>query len=390
MFKKKKTKKLTIITMLVFIVMNFVLSMSGVLFNGILDKIAIDLNVPLSSTGNLASFYAYGAGIGVPVFLVLFRKFHRDLLLKWMLFFNILTTTASILAPNFTILLITRFLMGLTGNCYGVLATANIAALSPKDKVGRNLSLLITGSACSLMIGVPLTRLLIVTYPWQVIFVVLIILMIISLCYLIFNLPEVSQVQKPVHLKDELSMMKQRNVAITLLSSIITFVGYGAFYNYLTPYLVELFPQLDVYMGAILCAIGFCSFSGNLLGGFVCDRIGYYKALCLGTAFQLIISILVFITKDIMIINLILVFIWMINGWFIGLQINTGITIVTENKSSLMISLNTSGIQLGQAIGTSIISVVISSIGITFTSVTPIITSLIVLIILILNYKHDN
>lgn len=91
-----------------------------------------------------------------------------------------------------------------------------------------------------------------------------------------------------------------------------------------------------------------------------------------------------------MIINLILVFIWMINGWFIGLQINTGITIVTENKSSLMISLNTSGIQLGQAIGTSIISVVISSIGITFTSVTPIITSLIVLIILILNYEHDN
>lgn len=390
MLNKTKTKKLTVITMLVFIVMNFVLSMSSVLFNGILDKIAIDLNVPLSSTGNLVSFYAYGAGIGVPIFLVLFRKFHRDLLLKWMLFFNILTTTASILAPNFTILLITRFLMGLTGNCYGVLATANIAALSPKDKVGRNLSLLITGGACSLMIGVPLTRILIATYPWQVIFVVLIILMIISLCYLIFNLPEVSQVQKPVHLKDELSMMKQRNVAITLLSSIITFVGYGAFYTYLTPYLVESFPQLDVYMGVILCAIGFCSFSGNLLGGFVCDRIGYYKSLCLGTAFQLIISILIFITKDIMIINLILVFIWMINGWFIGLQINTGITIVTENKSSLMISLNTSGIQLGQAIGTSIISVVITSVGISFTIVTPIITSLIVLIILILNYKHDN
>lgn len=390
MLNKTKTKKLTVITMLVFIVMNFVLSMSSVLFNGILDKIAIDLNVPLSSTGNLVSFYAYGAGIGVPIFLVLFRKFHRDLLLKWMLFFNILTTTASILAPNFTILLITRFLMGLTGNCYGVLATANIAALSPKDKVGRNLSLLITGGACSLMIGVPLTRILIATYPWQVIFVVLIILMIISLCYLIFNLPEVSQVQKTVHLKDELSMMKQRNVAITLLSSIITFVGYGAFYTYLTPYLVESFPQLDVYMGVILCAIGFCSFSGNLLGGFVCDRIGYYKSLCLGTAFQLIISILIFITKDIMIINLILVFIWMINGWFIGLQINTGITIVTENKSSLMISLNTSGIQLGQAIGTSIISVVITSVGISFTIVTPIITSLIVLIILILNYKHDN
>lgn len=55
-------------TMFVFIIMNFVLSMSSELFNGILDKIAIDLNLPLSQTGYLTSFYAYGAGIGVPIF----------------------------------------------------------------------------------------------------------------------------------------------------------------------------------------------------------------------------------------------------------------------------------------------------------------------------------
>lgn len=68
----KKIKKFTKMTMFVFIIMNFVLSMSSELFNGILDKIAIDLNLPLSQTGYLTSFYAYGAGIGVPIFLVLF------------------------------------------------------------------------------------------------------------------------------------------------------------------------------------------------------------------------------------------------------------------------------------------------------------------------------
>ena len=59
------------------------------------------------------------------------------------------------------------------------------------------------------------------------------------------------------------------------------------------------------------------------------------------------------------VIQLVMICLWMVNGWFIGLQINTAITIVTQNKSSLMISLNSSGIQLGQVLGTSIAAMII-------------------------------
>ena len=81
-----------------------------------------------------------------------------------------------------------RFLMGLTGNSYGVLATSNIAALSPKDKVGKNLSLLITGGASALMIGVPLTRTLVAMYSWQKIFIVLVGIMLCAWIYFLLNL----------------------------------------------------------------------------------------------------------------------------------------------------------------------------------------------------------
>lgn len=53
-----KNKKINL-TMIVFIFMNFVLSMSSTLFNGILDKMVIDLNVSLSKVGYLTSFYAF-------------------------------------------------------------------------------------------------------------------------------------------------------------------------------------------------------------------------------------------------------------------------------------------------------------------------------------------
>ncbi len=78
---------------------------------------------------------------------------------------------------------------------------------------------------------------------------------------------------------------------------------------------------------------------------------------------------------------------WMINGWFIGLQINTAITIVTQNKSSLMISLNSSGIQLGQALGTSIAAMIITKANISFIVLLSTVTSIIVFIILNANQK---
>jgi predicted MFS family arabinose efflux permease len=52
------------------------------------------------------------------------------------------------------------------------------------------------------------------------------------------------------------------------------------------------------------------------------------------------------------------------SSWFTGLQLNTGITQETQNKSSFLISLNSSSIQLGSAIGSSLAAIVISLFGI--------------------------
>lgn len=386
----KKAKQISMMTMIAFIIMNFTLSMSSTLFNGILDKIAVELSIPLSKTGYLSSFYAYGAGIGVPIFLIVFRKYNRSILLKTMLFLNIIVTCLSLIAPNFTVLLMMRFLMGLTGNSYGVLATSNIAALSPKDKVGKNLSLLITGGASALMIGVPLTRTLVAMYSWQKIFIVLVGIMLCAWIYFLLNLPNPIDVELHSDLKVELGLLKDKQVQLVLICSIINFIGYGAFYTYITPYLVTLFPQFDRTMSVILSLIGFCSFSGNLIGGIVCDRVGYKKALMLGTFVQILTGICIVFTQNSAYSNLLFSLLWMFTGWFIGLQINTGIAVVTQSKSSLMISLNGSCISLGQAAGVSVASMIINQFTISKVIVLSLCTSICVLFILLAECKKGN
>lgn len=381
-----KNKKINLTMMIVFIFMNFVLSMSSTLFNGILDKMVIDLNVSLSKVGYLTSFYAFGAGIGVPIFLIIFNKKETSLLLKIMLALNIIVTLFSIMAPTFELLLITRFFMGLAGNCYSVLATLMIASLSPKEKVGKNLSLLIAGVAAALMVGVPLTRELVALYSWKFVFLGLIFIMLLSLAYFISYLPKGTH-QKEVNLKLELQFLKERKVLLVLLSSIVTFIGYGAIYTYLTPYIIHQFPYFEGYTSIFLMIIGLSSFIGNLIGGFFCDRFGFYKSLVGGSFLQVCLSFIIFMTNTSFVIQLVMICLWMVNGWFIGLQINTAITIVTQNKSSLMISLNSSGIQLGQALGTSIAAMIITKANISFIVLLSTVTSIIVFIILNANQK---
>lgn len=174
---------------------------------------------------------------------------------------------------------------------------------------------------------------------------------------------------------------------LVLISSIVTFIGYGAIYTYLTPYIIHQFSYFEGYTSIFLMIIGLSSFIGNLIGGFFCDRFGFYKSLVGGSFLQVCLSFIIFMTNTSFVIQLVMICLWMVNGWFIGLQINTAITIVTQNKSSLMISLNSSGIQLGQALGTSIAAMIITKANISFIVLLSTVISIIVFIILNANQK---
>lgn len=83
-----KEAKLSAQTMGVFMIMNFTMSLSGTLFNGILDRIALEMGISVAQTGYLTSMYAYGA-IGAPVLLALLRNAKRNAMLVGTLLGNI-------------------------------------------------------------------------------------------------------------------------------------------------------------------------------------------------------------------------------------------------------------------------------------------------------------
>ena len=375
------------IMLLVFSLMSFVLAMTAFVFSGILDKVAVSLDISVAQSGLLNTMYSYGAAFGVPITLILFRKVERSKMLKLMLFATILTTFALIYAQNFVQLLIVRLLMGISANSYGVLAISTILALSPKDRQGRSLAFYIMGSSLALVIGIPLTRALSAVLDWRSIFWILNAMMLLSLVYFLKYLPKADHEATKLDLKNELQFFKDGKTLLLLAYTLTMFMGYNAFYTYATPYLLLLFPSIEPLMSLILVGLGLASFTGNLIGGHVSDAIGYAKSMMLGAVLQTAAMLLILVFQPSKWLSVLFIIGWLMSAWFTGLQLNTGIAQVTENKSSFMLSINGSLIQLGGAFGASLAAVVINLTGIQSIVFVTLLTSLALILIQVVSMR---
>ena len=373
--------------LLVFSAMSFVLAMTAFVFSGILDKVAASLGISVADSGLLNTMYSYGAAFGVPITLILFRKVERSKMLKLMLFLTIVTTFALIYAQSFVQLLIVRLLMGISANSYGVLAISTVLALSPKDRQGRSLAFYIMGSSLALVIGVPLTRVLSAVFDWRSIFWILNGMMMLSLAYFLKYLPKADHEATKLNLKNELQFFKDGKTLLLLAYTLTMFMGYNAFYTYATPYLLLLFPSVEPLMSLILVALGLASFAGNLIGGHVSDAIGYAKSMMLGAVLQTAAMLLILVFQPSKWLSVLFIILWLMSAWFTGLQLNTGIAQVTDNKSSFMLSINGSLIQLGGAFGASLAAVVINLSGIQSIVFVTLLTSLALILIQLVSMR---
>ncbi len=348
------------LTILMFTLMNFVLSMTGFLFSGILDKMAESLNVSIASAGLLNTMHSYGAAIGVPITLILFRKVNRVWMLKISLVLSIVLNILLVSAKSFPALLALRLLSGVTINSYGVMATATVVALARRERLGRSLALLIAGNSLALVLGIPFTRMISDSVDWRVIFWALSAIMVLCLVYFHMNLNTKDQEQPRLNLKNELSLLNNPKVYLVLLFTFVMFMGYHGVYNYVTAYLLHLFPSAESAISVFLMLFGIGSFAGNYLGGRVSDRIGYARSMKVGAFAQLGIVLLMLFLQNVLWATVALIALWVMSSWFMGLQLNSGIAQETENKSGFLLSLNGSAIQLGSALGSSLAAVFIS------------------------------
>lgn len=335
---------------------SFLVGTSQFVISGILDQVAASVNVSVSVAGQLITVFALATAIGTPIFILATAKIDRRKQLLIALGIILLGVISTLSLPGFGFLMISRAILGVGSGVFVVTAyfvSAKLAA--PGRQVGAmsNISL---GYSVSLVLGVPIGRMIASAYDWKMIFWGIGFFTLLGIFAIARVIPVMGgETQIPVG--KQLALLKNPKVAFALSISFFVFVGYSVVNTYLIPFLTfTLSKSGGGSISVILFALGIASLFGSKLDGFWADRIGTTRTLIGSIVGQFLSLALVSVFSGfgVAVVIIPLLMIWTIATWTFGPTQNFNLLSIAPEASGIMLSLNSTFVQLGFAAGAGI------------------------------------
>lgn len=183
------------------------------------------------------------------------------------------------MAPNFTVLIIGRALLGLCIGGFWALATAVIMRLVSRDDVARALALMYGGQAIAAAFAAPLGSYLGGMFGWREVFWALVPIVALNLIWLAVSLPSLPA-GKSGDFRTLWEVLRRPYFARGLLAATLSWGSAFTMFTYLRPFLEQV-TQTDVTtLSVLLLVLGATGFlgtwgSGQLIG----DKIGPFLKL---------------------------------------------------------------------------------------------------------------
>ncbi|AHB10950.1 MFS transporter [Zymomonas mobilis] len=317
---------------------------------GILPELSDNLHVSIAKAGLLVSGYAIGVTIASPLMAIITNRYSRRQTLLLMMAIFVVGNICSALAPNYNLLMASRFLTSLShGTFYGA-ASIVACQLVPPQKRAEALSIVYIGLTLAMVLGVPLGTLVAQFTSWRVSFWLIGgvgSLAWISIWYLI---PHDNQTNTSIRLYDQFRSLTHPMVILMMLVSMCTSAGMFGLFTYITPFL-EIRTGLSAHATdwvLLLIGAGLCL--GNLLGG----RLADWKMLpsCGGLLAMTIIIQLLLISGSLHVWScILLLFFWGVFIYAPMAPLQSYVVTCAESAPNIAAAVNQSSFNLGNAIG---------------------------------------
>ncbi len=259
-------------------IISFLVGTSEFVIAGILDMLASDVGVSLAAAGQLITVYSLAYAIGTP-FLIAFtaRMDRRKLMLSALgLFFigNLITVTTT----GYGMLIGARIILAISTGVFMVVALTVAAKTSRPERQGSSIAKVLLGFNLSLILGVPLGRIIAGSYDWKIIFTGIGALTLIAMLVLLLAIPK-SEGEAPVPIREQLALLKNPQISVALSISFFWILGYTILYTYITPFLLSITGMSERMVSIGLFAFGLASLVGSQVGGYGADKWGIPRTM---------------------------------------------------------------------------------------------------------------
>ncbi|WP_294277041.1 MFS transporter [uncultured Chryseobacterium sp.] len=247
---------------------------------GLLPDMARTLQISIPEAGHLISAYALGVVIGAPFLIGYSVKFPpKKVLMSLMVIFTIFNALSAIV-PDYTTMLIIRFLSGLPHGAFFGVGTVMASRMGGKGKEAFYISLMFTGLTIANLAMVPLVTYIGHTFHWRWYFAIVAVIGLVALLFLKLWLPDLRSNQN-AHFMEELKFLKGRQAWLVLMITAIGFGGLFTWFSYITPLMTVVAGIKSSQMAYVMVIAGVGMIAGNLGGGVLSDRMSPEKTCSL-------------------------------------------------------------------------------------------------------------
>lgn len=332
---------------------NFVTGTAVLAPAGMLADLASGLSVGIHEAGLLITFGAVVLCVGSPLTAWLTSRIDRRLLLCTALFVLALGNLASAFAPNYAVLLIVRLVMLAVGVLYTPQAAGAVALIVPAEKRGGAIAYVFLGWSLAIAAGLPLVTFLASHFGWRGGFAGVGVLGLVSFVLLLIALPK-GLVGAPVDLKMWAGVLRNRRIVTLLAITASQVAGQFSTFTYFGPLLAGLTGAGPRDIGLVFAIYGIAGFVGNVIASRIVDGFGAYNTSALFAAMMLTGLTTWSLGAGSYAVMAVAVAIWGFGFAATNSMQQVRLVAADPAAAGATVSLNTSVLYVGQALGSAI------------------------------------
>lgn len=340
---------------------SFLVGTSNYIISGILDRIAETLGTSVAAAGQLITVYSLAYAVGTPILMALTAKMDRRKLLLYSLGLFIVANLLTYILSGFGFFITARIITALGAGVVTVNALSIAAKIAPPGKQASAIANVTMGITASLIIGVPLGRMVASAFGWKAVFLAIAIVGVIAMLVIAVVLPRM-QGDKPVPLINQFALLKKPQVLVALAITFFWLGGYSLAYTYISPFLLDVTHLNESLISAALFVFGIASLIGSKIGGYSADKRGIKYTLVSGMVLHVISLILLSLVGESIIAIFAILILWSFAAWSSAPAQQFNLVSLVPESSGVMLSLNSSMMQLAMAVGAGVGGVIVNRI----------------------------